>query len=284
MKTRLLCSDLDRTLIPNGAEPESPQARKVLAHLAAHPKLRLAYVSGRDKHLVEQAIREYELPEPDFVIGDVGTTMYRIVGGRWLANSAWEKEIGQNWHGNGHDDIVRMLDDLEIDDFRLQPPEKQNRYKVSYFTDLSNDAQQLEEKIAGFLDDRGMAANVIWSRDDAAQCGLLDILPRRANKLEAIRFLMEEERIDESRVVFAGDSGNDLDVLTSGLQAILVNNADDDVRRTALEKLSRIGRTDRLYPAKGGWGQMNGNYAAGVIEGVVHFFPETTGWVKSAFY
>jgi len=29
---------------------------------------------------------------------------------------------------------------------------------------------------------------------------------------------------------------------------------------------------------------MNGNYAAGVIEGVVHFFPETAGWLKSVLY
>jgi sucrose-6-phosphatase len=281
METLLLCSDLDRTLIPNGAEPESPQARKVLAHLAAHPKLRLAYVSGRDKRLVDQAIREYELPEPDFVIGDVGTTMYRVIGGRWLANSVWQEEIGQNWRQSGHDDIVRMLKDLETGDFRLQPPEKQNQYKVSYFTSLSNGTQPLEDKVAGILEGSGIAANVIWSRDDAARCGLLDILPRRANKLEAIRFLMAEERLDESRVVFAGDSGNDLDVLTSGLPAILVNNASESVRRTALERLSQSGRTDRLYPARGGWGQMNGNYAAGVIEGVVHFFPETAGWLKS---
>jgi hypothetical protein len=39
---------------------------------------------------------------------------------------------------------------------------------------------------------------------------------------------------------------------------------------------------DRLYPATGGWKGMNGNYAAGVLEGVVHFFPETAGWLKSA--
>lgn len=284
MKTLLLCSDLDRTLIPNGAEPETPQARTLLAHLTAHPKLRLAYVSGRDKTLVDQAIREYDLPEPDFVIGDVGTTLYRIVGGQWQTNQAWQEEIGQNWYGSDHDDIVRMLAELAIDDFRLQPPEKQSRYKVSYFTSLSSGTQPLADTIAGILDDRGIAANVIWSRDDAAQCGLLDILPRRANKLEAIRFLMAEERLDESRVVFAGDSGNDLDVLSSGLQAILVNNAADEVRRTALKRLSQTGRADRLYSAKGGWGRMNGNYAAGVIEGVVHFFPETASWLKSAMY
>jgi HAD superfamily hydrolase (TIGR01484 family) len=284
MKTLLLCSDLDRTLIPNGTDPESPRARTALAHLTAHPKLRLAYVSGRDKNLVDQAIREYGLPEPDFVIGDVGTSMYRIIGGRWLPHPAWEEEIGRNWHGNGRDDIVRLLNDLESNGFLLQPPEKQNRYKVSYYTGLSNAAPSLEDKIADILDGHGIAAHIVRSRDETARCELLDILPRRANKLEAIRFLMAEEGLDESRVVFAGDSGNDLDVLTSGLRAILVNNAADDVRRTALRGLSQSGKTDRLYPASGGWGGMNGNYAAGVIEGVVHFFPETAGWLKSALY
>ena len=64
MKTILLCSDLDRTLIPNGAEDESPQARPLFAGLAAHPQLRLAYVSGRDKNLVKKGIVDFDLPSP----------------------------------------------------------------------------------------------------------------------------------------------------------------------------------------------------------------------------
>lgn len=281
MKTILLCSDLDRTLIPNGAEPESPQARPVFTHLTAHPRLRLAYVSGRDKKLIEEAIKAYDLPEPDFVIGDVGTTLYHIVGGRWKFDEAWRVEIGRDWHDHDCDDIAELLRDMEDGDFYLQPPEKQSRYKISYFTSAAENPQVLEEAITAILDDHGVAANLIWSRDDAEQRGLLDILPRRANKLAAIRFLMDAERIDESNVVFAGDSGNDMDALTSGLKAILVNNAAADVRQNVLDQMSRRNMRDRLYPAKGGWGGMNGNYAAGVLEGLVHFFPETSGWLKS---
>ena len=44
----LLCTDLDRTLIPNGPQPESAQAREHFARFAAHPQVTLAYVSGRD--------------------------------------------------------------------------------------------------------------------------------------------------------------------------------------------------------------------------------------------
>ena len=282
MKTILLCSDLDRTLIPNGAEPESPRARPIFAHLTAHPKLRLAYVSGRDKRLVKKAIKEFDLPDPDFVIGDVGTTLYHLVGGRWLFNEAWQDEIGKDWHHHGRDDITALLADMEDDDFHLQDPQKQARFKISYFTPPADDPQALKKAIATRLEDHNIAANLIWSRDDAEQRGLLDILPRRANKLAAIRFLMQAEQLDESSVVFAGDSGNDLDALTSGMPAILVHNAAEDVRQTALAQLSRQGMRDRLYPATGGWKGMNGNYAAGVLEGVVHFFPETAGWLKSA--
>ena len=39
----LLCTDLDRTLIPNGAQPESPGARQRFAALVAHDDILLAY-------------------------------------------------------------------------------------------------------------------------------------------------------------------------------------------------------------------------------------------------
>jgi sucrose-6F-phosphate phosphohydrolase len=281
MKTILLCSDLDRTLIPNGAEAESSQARPLFAGLASHPQLRLAYVSGRDKNLVKVAIADFKLPEPDFVIGDVGTTLYHVEGGRWQMNQGWQREIGRDWHGRGHDDITKLLADVDGKDLELQPPEKQNRYKVSYFTDPSINPRALKQNISDILDNHNIATHIIWSRDDAEDTGLLDILPRRANKLRAIRFLMNEKAVEESNTVFAGDSGNDLDVLVSGLQAILVKNSAGDVRRTAIHRLAEDGHNDRLYMAKGGFKGMNGNYAAGVLEGVAHFFPEIVDWVQT---
>ncbi|GAB1234429.1 hypothetical protein UT5_08230 [Ferrigenium sp. UT5] len=76
MSRHLLCSDLDRTLIPNGVQPESPGARNIFRRLVARDDVQLAYVSGRHRELIAQAIAEYDLPEPDFVIADVGTTLY----------------------------------------------------------------------------------------------------------------------------------------------------------------------------------------------------------------
>ena len=61
-KTLLLCTDMDRTLLPNGTQPESPLARRRFAELAARDDVALAYVTGRDRRLVEQAMSNYQLP------------------------------------------------------------------------------------------------------------------------------------------------------------------------------------------------------------------------------
>lgn len=281
MKKILLCSDLDRTLIPNGKQPESAQARPLLSKLAEHRQLRLAYVSGRDNKLIRQAINDYDLPVPEFVIGDVGTTLYHIQEGTWLLNEAWHRVIGEDWHGHGHHDIVKLLDSMDTGDLQLQPDSKQNTYKVSYYTNPAVDSRQLKSDVSRRLEDNNISAHVIWSLDEAEHRGLLDILPRKANKLAAIRFLMALEGVAESDTVFAGDSGNDLDVLVSGLQAILVKNAAEDVRYEALEQLQAKEQTSQLYLAQGGLLAMNGNYAAGVIEGLLHFYPEARIWLES---
>jgi sucrose-6F-phosphate phosphohydrolase len=269
----LICSDLDRTIIPNGYQEESANARPVFRQLAEHANIYLAYVSGRDKKLILDAIEEFYLPMPDYAIGDVGTTLYRVINGNWQLLDDWSYEIGLDWKGLGRDKLSEFFGGME--EIRLQEPEKQNQYKLSFYTAQNVDYQQLIKKIRAVLAKKGVRASIIWSVDEISANGLLDIIPARANKLNAIQFLMQQERFSEDRMVFAGDSGNDLDVLTSGLQAILVKNAMDEVRKEAIETLSGKHMTNRLYLPKGNFYGMNGNYAAGLIEGLVHFVPET---------
>ena len=76
-------------------------------------------------------------------------------------------------------------------------------------------------------------------------------------------------------------SGNDLPVLTSGrLQAVLVNNAHPSVVEEAKKAADSKRAGDRLYVARGGFLGMNGNYAAGVLEGLVHFLPQAANWLE----
>jgi sucrose-6F-phosphate phosphohydrolase len=273
----LLCCDLDRTLLPNGAQPESPLARPLLRKLARHPELTLAYVSGRHQALLIEAIEEYNIPVPDYAIGDVGTTIYTVNHDQWQASAAWQAEIAPDWRGNTQAELALLFQD--VPELSLQEAEKQNRFKLSYYTPTDIDRQGLFDTLQARLRKHGVQASLVWSIDEAKHCGLLDILPKDATKSHAIHFLMEQLGVTAAHTVFAGDSGNDLSALTSGLNAILVRNAAAEVKAEAQQRVLAAGYPERLYLARGGFMAMNGNYAAGVLEGLVHFFPEAAAWL-----
>lgn len=271
----LLCTDLDRTLLPNGTEPESALARPLIQALSARDDICLAYVSGRDRGLVQQAIAEYQIPVPAFVIADVGTTVYQIEAGQWRPCPNWQRIIAPDWNGYDHAGLLQLLADMSA--LRLQEASKQGCFKLSYYTPMDIDQGALLAAIEQRLRPLAIQASLIWSIDEAAAVGLLDVLPRRATKLGAIRFLMRQEGFSARQTVFAGDSGNDLPVLVSGLQSILVRNATPDVRRQALAALADM---STLYQARGGFLGMNGHYGAGILEGLAHFYPQLRAWLQ----
>jgi len=274
LKRYLICTDLDRTLIPNGAQPESPQARERFRRLAAREDVAIAYVSGRHFALIAQAIAEFDLPQPDFAIADVGSTIYQTDTSGWHQWDAWDAHIAQDWHGLTHDGLAALLSDFPA--LRLQEQEKQNRHKLSYYAALEADSEALLAAIAARMESRSIKANLIWSIDEEAEVGLLDVLPARANKLHAIRFLMQHKGYRHENTVFAGDSGNDLDVLLSDICAVLVANADPEVKVRAA-----TAHKDALYIAQGGFLDMNGNYSAGILEGVAHYLPDMDVWLRA---
>lgn len=235
----------------------------------------LAYVTGRHRALVEAAIVEYDLPWPDYVIGDVGTSIQAVTLGAdgaaiWNPLPGWTDELVPTWPGPA------ALQDLFVDvsGLRMQDAARQTPFKLSYDVTRDLDADDLLARLRARLEQAGMRASLIWSIDEAAAVGLLDVLPEQAGKYRAVRFLMRALGCDEGATVFAGDSGNDLDVLTSPVPSVLVANASDQIREQARGAAAMNGLTARLYCARGGWQGMNGHYSAGILEGVAHFRPE----------
>lgn len=277
-KRILICTDLDRTLLPNGLQPESPEARAAFARLTARPEVILAYVSGRHRALVEEAIREYCLPLPEWIVGDVGTTIYHVENGQWRHWLDWERDIAVDWRGLTAGALRPLFADLPA--LRLQEESKQNRYKLSYYLTLQTDAGALQAEMARRLEAEKLAASLIYSIDEAAGTGLLDVLPARATKLHAVEFLMRRQGYAVGDTVFAGDSGNDLPVLASGIPSVLVANAAAEVAEQASALARRHGTSAALYLARGGFLGMNGNYSAGILEGVAHFLPFTRLWME----
>jgi hypothetical protein len=240
--------------------------------LASHSEIILVFVTGRDRRRIEKAIKNYRLPIPDFVISDVGTNIYDLRSGNWEVRSDWQREIAPDWNGFSHHQLSDLLSDFT--QLRLQEVSKQNTFKLSYYFPLHNDQHQLDADMQHCLQEEHIQASLIWSVDEPAGIGLLDVLPKSATKLHALGFLQAGLGISQTDTLFAGDSGNDLPVLASAIPSVLVANAMASVAADATAAAEAFGNRQALYLATGGFLGMNGNYSAGILEGVAHYHPE----------
>lgn len=274
MLPRLICTDLDRTLVPNGEAPECEGAQATLARVVAEQELTLAFVTGRHLGLVLDAISRYDLPVPEFAICDVGTSIYRRRGAEWRDLESWFTRLSEEWPET--DAAVEAIGELQ--GLRPQEPERQGPFKLSWYAPALARPDSLLERVYAHLDH--FPARLVYSIDETTGTGLLDMIPLRAGKLAAIQHLLETESVETECTLFAGDSGNDLDVLASSIPAVLVANATDEVRKEAIELSEAHGTESRLYLATGNLEGMNGNYAAGILEGLAHYWPETLEWIR----
>lgn len=273
MTRYLICTDLDRTLIPNGIEEEASLVRTRFANIFNQDNVQLAYVSGRNLELVEDAIADYALPKPDTVIADVGASIYHSTDAGWQSDKNWQNSIAENWRGKSWQALAGLIEDIQ--GIRLQDEQINQAcpYKLSYFTRADADAAGLQRTIESTLSSHGFESRAIWSLDEAKNLGLLDILPARVSKLHAIEFLLRHVDIKPENCLFCGDSGNDLEALTSRIPSVLVANALPETRRLAMHHSKRLNNEDSLYLASYRSDSDNGNYAGGILQGIQHFFP-----------
>ena len=274
MKTNrlLLCTDMDRTIIPNGHHPEHPKALLRFIELCKLPEIMLVYVTGRHLELVEQAIADYDLPHPEYAITDVGTKIYHRAQNNWEQIILWQDKIAQDWPSKTPKQLQEALKDFSS--LTLQEPNKQSAFKLSYYLPVTVDQEKILVDVKHQLTKRGVVANLIVSVDEEKNLILLDILPPNATKLHAIQFLQQHLGYEVKNTIFAGDSGNDLPVLGSEIRSILVANAEPGFKQKVKDIAQTNGYPERLYMAKQNDSALGGNYSAGVLQGVLFFMPE----------
>ena len=141
---------------------------------------------------------------------------------------------------------------------------------VAVIVPARNEAADIQQ----CLQEEHIQASLIWSVDEPAGIGLLDVLPKCATKLHALGFLQAGLGISQADTLFAGDSGYDLPVLASDIPSVLVANAMSSVAEDAVLAAEAFGNKQSLYLARGDFLGMNGNYSAGILEGVAHYHPE----------
>jgi HAD superfamily hydrolase (TIGR01484 family) len=256
--TRILASDLDGTLIPSD--------RALIAAFNASVRGRrglcLAYVTGRHRELALAGIEDHGLARPGFLICDVGTSLYARTADGWSLDSDYASQLAASWHGQDGNVVAEALN--EIAALSEQEPERQSRFKRSYYVRGDQDPMASVETARRTLAVRGLEANVIYSEDPATGVGLLDVLPQGASKDSALRHLVALCKLRPDQVVYAGDSENDVPVFLGGTRSIVVGNTPDTVKEQVRAQAVRDGFSDRVYFARA-------HVLAGVLEGCEHF-------------
>ena len=256
----LLACDLDRTLLPNGPQPEPPGARERFRRAVRRSDATLVYVTGRHLASAQEAITAWALPPPHWLICDVGTSLYARCAGAWQPSPDWAAHLACDWPADMTARLRHWLADVTA--LRPQAPERQGRFKLSYALPAEADGPALRATIRSRLAD--LPVRAVWSEDETQGTVLLDLLPPAAGKRAALAHLAERLRLTSTQVLFAGDSGNDIDLLTSDFPAVLVGNATRAVRKQADTMAQESNTSMLLYFARS-------CYAAGIIEGWEHY-------------
>ena len=263
---KILATDLDRTLLPNGSWQADDEAIDLFNELTERHGVLVVYVTGRNLALTETAIREYGVRYPDVLCGDVGTSIRRHEQSEWKLDEGWIAHVGRvspRWDAGEISDAVSGIAGM-----REQESEHLNRFKQSYYVEHHRKDEVLkkvDERVKGRFDEV-----IIYSFDSQDGKGLLDILPASATKQTALEYVASEFGAAREDVVFCGDSGNDIFPLTAGFRGVLVRNADDQLVQNVRKAMDE-NPSLKVYFATGGFNGLKGYYTSGVIEGAYHY-------------
>ncbi len=203
---RFLITDIDNTLIgeSNEALPELIQTFRDYQKC-----LGLAVATGRSVDSAARILARHEVPIPDIVIASVGTEIY--YGSDLYYDRGWETHIANQWERKKIVDLLSTLSFLEY-----QEEANQRKFKVSYNMTPGEDRLV---KIHDILLKNKCRYSLIYSHEK-----YLDIIPYRASKGKAIRYISYKWEIPLNHLLICGDSGNDEEMLRGEPRGAVVGN------------------------------------------------------------
>ncbi len=230
-----IITDIDDTLIGE----DNTYLSKLTKILTGNRELiGFGVATGRTIDSAIEFLNKHKLPNPDVIIASVGTEIY--YGNNHLYDQGWETHISNKWQ---RDKICNRLKDVDF--LSYQQATSQRKYKISYNMGPRMDRLTL---LHDQLLNGKYRYNIVYS-----QGKYLDILPYRASKGKAIRYLSYKWEIPLENIIVCGDSGNDEEMLRGEPMGIVVGNY-----KKELEKLKGL---RNIYFAKQ-------KYAGGIIEGI----------------
>jgi sucrose-phosphate synthase len=234
----MLITDIDDTLL--GGDPEA--LKKLSDLLEKHrPVLGFGVATGRKATSALDVLKAHNVPAPDIVISGVGSRISYTDTDR--IDKGWQTHISKDWKP---EQIRSLLRDLDF--IRPQEQDLQGTYKLSYYMEPGKDRLA---KIHRMLTRNRIRYTLIYSQDR-----YLDILPFRASKGKAVRYLSYKWEIPLNHFLVCGDSGNDEEMLKGEPLGLVVGNF--------CRELAHLKNARNIYFAEK-------SHAEGMIEGIHHY-------------
>jgi sucrose-phosphate synthase len=236
---KFIITDLDNTLIGE----ENSRLEALLELLNKHrQQIGFGVATGRDVELTIRALEDYSISVPDLIISSSGSEL-NYFGKRRHPGKGWKTHISDQWK---RDKIVRLLKDVSF--LRYRKASAQGPFKISYEMEPGRD--RLSQVHDSLLRSR-IRYNLIISKDR-----YLDILPYRASKGKAVRYLSYQWDLPLANFLVCGDSGSDEDMLRGEPKAVVVGNHSPELK--PLKGLRNI-----YFAAQ--------KCAGGILEGIDHY-------------
>jgi sucrose-phosphate synthase len=233
-----IIANIDNTLIGDSNE-HLKELLKLLRENRKHIGFGLA--TGRTIESATEYLSKHRVPMPDVIISSVGSEIY--YGKNLHFGRGWETHISAKWD---RDKITNLLKDFPF--LEYQRAEAQRRFKISY--EINPDKDRLAMIHERLLRNK-CRYNLIYSQNR-----YLDILPFRASKGKAIRYLSYKWEIPLRNLLVCGDSGNDEEMLRGEPLGVVVGNYSPE-----LKKLKGI---RGIYFARQ-------KYSGGILEGIKRY-------------
>lgn len=199
----ILATDLDGTFLGG----KSLHKQKLYRLIRKNKNINLVFVTGRGLESVIPILNDPIIPNPDYIICDVGAT---IVNGHTLEPvELLQNEIEKKWPGRRK--IIECLAGIEGLKYQEVPQQR----RCSFFT---NDPDLINE-VTNRVDQLG--CEVIFSANK-----FLDVLPKGVNKGSTLINLIQFLKADGETVMVAGDTLNDLKMYECGFKGVVVGNAE----------------------------------------------------------
>lgn len=212
----LLATDLDGTFLAGDQEAR----HKLYQLIASHPEIDLVFVTGRGLESVLPLLADPTIPQPDFIISDVGCTV--VHGETQQPVQVIQEEIEQLWPGE------RIVEQALAHFEPLQRQEVPQERRCSYFCE----SHHVTDEIVEIVED--LSCDLLFSAGK-----YLDVLPKGINKGRTLRALIEHLNIDEDDVLVAGDTLNDLSMYQHDFTGVCVGESESALIE-ATEQMSRV--------------------------------------------